>query len=146
VRGQSQHIQMTSCQATPTVRLCILFFETIDLQLRRCTMAGNARTIVFVLLNFQYVISFSSPRRTRRSNVRHTCLSGLSASPTWSDIESMLGSSFASPRPVVIDSVLQPDKPTFSMERPTLFRERHGWCPYRQVGPLRDKTPSILPS
>ena len=33
---------------------------------------------------------------------------------------------------VVIDSVFDPSKPTFSTTRPTFFRERHGWCPYSE--------------
>lgn len=56
----------------------------------------------------------------------------LSAASSWSDIESLIGSSCTAPRPVSIDSVLQPGTPTFSKERPTFFRERHGWCPYSE--------------
>ncbi|CAB9512574.1 glutathione Stransferase [Seminavis robusta] len=44
----------------------------------------------------------------------------------------MLGPAFTAPTPSSIDSVLNPDTPTFSTERPTLFRERHGWCPYSE--------------
>ena len=33
---------------------------------------------------------------------------------------------------VVIDSVFDPSTPDFSTTRPTLFRERHGWCPYSE--------------
>jgi glutathione S-transferase len=34
--------------------------------------------------------------------------------------------------PSCIDSVLDPSTPTFSTHHPTLFRERHGWCPYSE--------------
>lgn len=51
---------------------------------------------------------------------------------SWSNLEKQLGDGFRSPVPISIDSVLQPEKPAFSDERPTLFRERHGWCPYSE--------------
>ena len=38
----------------------------------------------------------------------------------------------AGPPPLVIDSVRTRERPDFSSERPTLFRERHGWCPYSE--------------
>jgi glutathione S-transferase len=58
---------------------------------------------------------------------------GLSqaSSSSWQALERLLGVSSAS-LPVSIDSVLDPSKPNFSTERPTLFRERHGWCPYSE--------------
>ena len=52
--------------------------------------------------------------------------------PTWDEIESALQPSFSEPRPSSIDSVLDPSAPSFSADRPTLFRERHGWCPYSE--------------
>lgn len=52
--------------------------------------------------------------------------------PSWCDLESSLDPSLSSPQPVSIDSVLDPSTPTFSTDRPTLFRERHGWCPYSE--------------
>ena len=33
---------------------------------------------------------------------------------------------------IVIDSALNPSKPDYSNIKPTLFRERHGWCPYSE--------------
>uniref|UniRef100_A0A7S4MTS2 GST C-terminal domain-containing protein n=1 Tax=Odontella aurita TaxID=265563 RepID=A0A7S4MTS2_9STRA len=54
------------------------------------------------------------------------------AVPSWSDLESSLESSISSPLPVSIDSVLDPSTPNFSKDHATLFRERHGWCPYSE--------------
>lgn len=33
---------------------------------------------------------------------------------------------------VVIDSALDPSTPNYSNVKPTLYRERHGWCPYSE--------------
>jgi glutathione S-transferase len=52
--------------------------------------------------------------------------------PAWEDLQEMLGTCYKSPTPSSIDSVLDPTKPTFSTSHPTLFRERHGWCPYSE--------------
>jgi glutathione S-transferase len=51
---------------------------------------------------------------------------------SWNDIETILGSSYREDSPVSIDSVSDPSQPSFSDVRPTLFRERHGWCPYSE--------------
>jgi len=50
----------------------------------------------------------------------------------WQDLEKSLISSTKHDTPITIDSALDPTKPTYSTERPTLFRERHGWCPYSE--------------
>ena len=50
----------------------------------------------------------------------------------WQDLENSLISSTQHDTPITIDSALDPTKPTYSTERPTLFRERHGWCPYSE--------------
>ena len=53
--------------------------------------------------------------------------------PSWNDIESIMNPSLTYPPPLIIDSSLNPNtKPTFSTTKPTLFRERHGWCPYSE--------------
>lgn len=52
--------------------------------------------------------------------------------PSWDAIEGMLGPAYTTPTPSSIDSVLNPEPPTFSTDKPTLFRERHGWCPYSE--------------
>lgn len=51
------------------------------------------------------------------------------ALPTWSELE---GETLRDSFPSSIDSVLQPETPSFSKETPTFFRERHGWCPYSE--------------
>jgi len=52
--------------------------------------------------------------------------------PSWTDLETELSNCLKNVPPVSIDSVLDPATPSFSTERPTLFRERHGWCPYSE--------------
>jgi glutathione S-transferase len=42
----------------------------------------------------------------------------------------MIGTVSSPPRS--IDSVLDKSSPPFSNEKPTFFRERHGWCPYSE--------------
>lgn len=56
----------------------------------------------------------------------------LLAFAAWQDLEKSLTSSRQHDSPIVIDSALDPSKPNYSSERPTLFRERHGWCPYSE--------------
>lgn len=89
------------------------------------------QTIVVVLLCQQGVLTFTSSREVSRFGGQSQLLLAAST-PSWSDLESQLGSALDAPLPVSIDSVLQPKKPSFSTERPTLFRERHGWCPCKQ--------------
>ena len=50
----------------------------------------------------------------------------------WQDLDNSLQSSTQHESPVIIDSALDPSEPTYSDVRPTLFRERHGWCPYSE--------------
>lgn len=54
--------------------------------------------------------------------------------PSWKDLEEQIGDSFRIPPPVCVDPAIEPNPPIppFSSERPTLFRERHGWCPYSE--------------
>jgi glutathione S-transferase len=72
----------------------------------------------------------SNPFRTRRrfDRAKETIASAVS----WNDLESMLGDAFTAANPVSIDSVLDPTPPKLSSSHPTLFRERHGWCPYSE--------------
>lgn len=51
---------------------------------------------------------------------------------SWSDLQDMLGDCYHQPTPFSIDSVLDSSPPVFSEDRPTLFRDRHGWCPYSE--------------
>eukprot|EP00439_Symbiodinium_sp_Y106_P002166 s2255_g1.t1 len=48
---------------------------------------------------------------------------------SWAELEERLPSAVAE-EPLLIDSVLQPDKP--DLKGLTLFRERNGWCPYSE--------------
>ena len=54
----------------------------------------------------------------------------LAFAAQWQDLEHLLP-----PQQVgdnVIDSALDPSKPNYSNVKPTLYRERHGWCPYSE--------------
>ena len=50
----------------------------------------------------------------------------------WQDLEKSLSTSLQHDTPIIIDSALDPSKPNYSNDKPTLFRERHGWCPYSE--------------
>ena len=55
------------------------------------------------------------------------------AVPSWKGLENAIGDPLQQTPPVSIDSVLERDQSVvFSDKRPTLFRERHGWCPYSE--------------
>lgn len=56
----------------------------------------------------------------------------LCSVPSWSDLELAMSDTYFLPVPTTIDSVLQPAIPNISVDHPTLFRERHGWCPYSE--------------
>ncbi|KAL7536767.1 hypothetical protein ACHAWF_005556 [Thalassiosira exigua] len=63
-------------------------------------------------------------------------LLAFAAAPTpisqWRDLEEILRPSPSAPDPLNLDSALDPSEPSYSTSRPTLFRERHGWCPYSE--------------
>ena len=61
-----------------------------------------------------------------------TMMASDEGAPSWGTLETALVSAVSVPRPFVIDSVRERDTPNFSSEQPTLFRERHGWCPYSE--------------
>lgn len=51
----------------------------------------------------------------------------------WSDVEARVTPHNSQDEPPLsIDSVLDSSTPNFSSTKPTLFRERHGWCPYSE--------------
>lgn len=58
---------------------------------------------------------------------------GFSAktTPSWQELSNSLPE-LSSQKTKKIDSVLDPSTPKFSTQVPTLFRERHGWCPYSE--------------
>lgn len=85
---------------------------------------ASFRSFISILLIFELTAAFSPLLLSTR---RFTCIFSL---PSWADLESAIG--HEEPPCLSIDSVLRPDKPNFSSERPTLFRERHGWCPYSE--------------
>ena len=63
-------------------------------------------------------------------------LSKLQAAiPTWQEIQEALPNVSVDPTATIIDAALpehQNTPPPYSSDRPTLFRERHGWCPYSE--------------
>jgi len=53
--------------------------------------------------------------------------------PSWDEIETNLNPSLTYPQPsTTIDSSSDKTPPKYSDTKPTLFRERHGWCPYSE--------------
>lgn len=56
----------------------------------------------------------------------------LAFTSQWHDLESLTPPQVVDGDNVHIDSALDPSKPNYSSVRPTLFRERHGWCPYSE--------------
>ena len=51
---------------------------------------------------------------------------------SWSEIESKLNPTLTATPPITIDPNIDPATPNFSKTKCTLFRERHGWCPYSE--------------
>ena len=53
------------------------------------------------------------------------------ALPSWEQLGALVPSATIAP-PKCTDSVRATKAPDFPTDRPTLFRERHGWCPYSE--------------
>jgi glutathione S-transferase len=83
--------------------------------------------LVFFIVSDQFNDAFCPSRRTRHKSASYKSLPAL---PCWKDLETMIGTVSSPPRS--IDSVLDKSSPPFSNEKPTFFRERHGWCPYSE--------------
>lgn len=80
-------------------------------------------------LDRDYFTSFTLSTRPSKKVTTTTSLPVLK----WNDIADTLDLSSTRDLPISIDSVLDSSsKPDFSREHPTLFRERHGWCPYSE--------------
>jgi glutathione S-transferase len=53
--------------------------------------------------------------------------------PSWNEIENILKPSYDTESPnTILDSSVSQKEPSYSKVKPTLFRERHGWCPYSE--------------
>lgn len=85
---------------------------------------------IIIVKGSQATIAFCGPLSSCQRQRPATSLQASVAS--WNDIESSLGNSYREDAPISIDSVLDPSKPSYSDVRPTIFRERHGWCPYSE--------------
>jgi glutathione S-transferase len=97
----------------------------------RCYLILSVLGLISPTVNCSQYPSFVVCTRQKRLRYTGTKVSG--APPPWAELENALGVCFHLPATSVsIDSVLDPAAPTFSTERPTLFRERHGWCPYSE--------------
>ena len=81
---------------------------------------------------FPFIQSTLTTLRPTKGTTTRPLVVVQSSIPSWSELEDELGDCYRAPTPRVIDSVLQPESPTFSTSHPTLFRERHGWCPYSE--------------
>ena len=74
------------------------------------------------------------PSRVQSSRIDPITIVRESIPSSWNEVEKALGNSYKASRPVSVDSVLSPKKPSFydKPDCPILFRERHGWCPYSE--------------
>ena len=98
--------------------------------------AGTASTIIF-----RGASGYHSTLRSQRASSTRATAPSMSAAeddaaaaaplPGWSELEVLVPSASVPP-PLTIDSVRFTGTPDFSKEKPTLFRERHGWCPYSE--------------
>lgn len=97
--------------------------------------------VVFVALKVVEIQAFQSTRPlsilSPSSSSSVGSLYSIGATTTddlWEDYdkEFQLSSEKNNLPPLSIDSVLDPEPPSFSSTAPTLFRERHGWCPYSE--------------
>ena len=84
-----------------------------------------------------HVTDDGSNRRRRYGSSGSTTTTSSMVPPSWSELEIQIGESYDAVRPISIDTAIQkptsdPSIPPFSTQRPTLFRERHGWCPYSE--------------
>ncbi|CAJ1946561.1 unnamed protein product [Cylindrotheca closterium] len=68
---------------------------------------------------------------SQRQRQRQSTPTQILAASSWSNLEESLAIQ-SKKKTVSIDSALDTSTPNFSTERPTLFRERHGWCPYSE--------------
>ena len=85
-------------------------------------------------LTAAFLQSHTTSTRTRTYSSSPKQLSLAIHVPSWKEIESTLQTkTLTNNLPVDIDSTLSPSKPpSYPQDRPTLFRERHGWCPYSE--------------
>lgn len=79
-----------------------------------------------------HITSKTPPAKSASTTTTATNTLLFAKPPSWNDVEAMMAPAIHAPTPSNIDSVLTPEKPNYSSERPTLFRERHGWCPYSE--------------
>ena len=106
------------------------------LSTRQLAFVAIAFRGLFCSQNYGHGVSAFSPtssKSTATSNSRIFMGSGGDGGDFWSSIiDSKSSDSFHEPQPQSVDSVLDQTTPNFSSDRPTLFRERHGWCPYSE--------------
>jgi len=86
-------------------------------------MKALSYALLFAWVETCFGFLFNGPSNERR-------ITSFTPRSSWTDIEASF--SDLAPEPISIDSVLDPGTVKFSTERPTLFRERHGWCPYSE--------------
>ena len=71
------------------------------------------------------------PQPPQHSTVASCRTRPITCAATWEELEARLPSALA-PEPLVIDSVLNREKPALKDDGFVLFRERNGWCPYSE--------------
>lgn len=52
--------------------------------------------------------------------------------PSWEELSAALVGVPSEDDNGDVDAALDPEEPVYRTDRPTLFRERHGWCPYSE--------------
>lgn len=85
-------------------------------------------------MTIAFIVQSGCPRRPFIRQSQAAKNMKLQSIPSWSDLEAQIGNSYGATPPTSIDPAVQQETiiPPFSTERPTLFRERHGWCPYSE--------------
>jgi len=75
-----------------------------------------------------HVSAFSPPNGGFSSKQKGT---NLHANPSWEDLSSM--PNFENAQPLAVNGASYSSRPSTSEQgKPTLYRERHGWCPYSE--------------
>jgi len=75
--------------------------------------------------------AFSSTRTSTSVSLKKSLIN-LNAIPSWDDLSSMPNFNFEKEQPIAVNGASYSSRPVISKGKPTLYRERHGWCPYSE--------------
>ena len=87
---------------------------------------------VTLLVIYKDASAFTSAR-TSTSVSWKKIPTNLNAIPSWDDLSSMPNFNFKDEQPIAVNGASYSSRPAISKGKPTLYRERHVWCPYRTV-------------